>query len=169
MIQIKFKNNQTRQFEFYTELHEHFIKRTSGKITPLYGQPPVCFWVDKPSVRIAQPNMPIPPAMVVNVSQPCYYIEGGWLYFSDPYYGLGFLMKENITHFRDTKQLWHPINEIWLGNFAVVSDNPMVFTSLSPSHHSDFTDKDEITKLNLTKASNQEFFEEIKVREWFMI
>lgn len=165
MALIKFRNYITRNFEYYTEVPDEQIKRTSTLITPQRFASPVSFYIRNPSVRILPPQETNPPpAIYFNASWPFYYVEGGQIYIFDQLHGLSTIITETITHYRDFTGQWHPIGDIWIGNFAVVSETPMAFTPLSEGHFSNFCTPEEA--VNLEHKPVNEYYDKIHVQEW---
>lgn len=157
MVRVKFRNLKTRQFEFWTNVPNEYFRRISGQLIP-YTNQQMQFWIANPSPRIIPPaGTIIPNALIFNVTNLSYYIEGGLLYSEVEYPRLASLLKENFTHFRIVGNAWQPIANIWLGNFGIVSYEEMIFSPISSMHFVDFiTERDNINELT------EKSFDELK-------
>lgn len=167
MAFLKYRNLQTQNFEFYTDVPDNLIKRMSGRIVPTYFGPPHSFWINNPTFRML-PSGEKPPVVIFNILMPSYYIEGGLMYMDAETHGVGYLAKENFTWFRTSGNDWIPIQEIWLGNSCIVAEKPMVFSPISAQHFVDILWTGEVETLGLIKMPVTDLLDNIAVKEWAM-
>ncbi len=168
---VKFRNRQTRNFEFYCKVPKEYVRKISSLLAPSPFNPPLQFWIDSPSQRILPPDETnAPPAVLLPILHHSYYIESGMIYSEISYPGVGMLIKENFTRFRVYGHPWQPIQNIWMGNYAIVSFEEKIFCPLSSMHFADLIiDNEEIKSLNLEEKAFDELKKHIQITEMIMI
>ena len=173
MIKIKWRRPENQYFQFYTEVPESLIKKTTSVIKPYpYSLSEIRFLLKEPSERVA-PYLEQGSSeyLIHRATQFCYFIEGGMIYTFDTQHPIARLDKENYTHFKVGDNHWTEIDNIYFGfgHFCVVSWEQNAFSMIGGQFALlDFTDEEEITNHNVVQKSLEDLLENIRVREFLI-
>lgn len=171
MTKIKWRTPDNNYFQFYSEVPEELIKRTTSVIKPYpYSLNEIRFLIHEPSQRVL-PHLENDSSefLIHRATQYCYFIEGGMIYTFDTQYPVARLDKENYTHFKVGNNDWTEIGNIHfgLGCFCVVSWDNNAFAMIGGQFALlDLTDDNEIANHDIEEKSLDDLLKNIHVREF---
>jgi hypothetical protein len=171
MTKIKWRIPENNHFQFFTEVPDEFIKRTTSVIKPYpYSLNEIRFLIHEPSERI-RPHLVNGgnEYLIYQATQFCYFIEGGMIYTFDTKHPIAMLNKENFTHFKVGNHNWSDINNIHYGYgcFCVASCERNSFAMIGRQFALlDLTDDIEIESHQIEEKSLNELLQNILVREF---
>jgi hypothetical protein len=171
MTKIKWRTPENTNFQFYTEVPDDLIKKTTSVIKPYpYSLNEIRFLIHEPS-EIIRPYLENSSNeyLIYRATQFCYFIEGGMIYSFDTQHPIARLDKENFTHFKIGNNNWSDINNIHFGYgcFCAVSWERNAFAMIGGQFALlDLTDDNEIIKHQIEEKNIDDFIQNIQVREF---
>lgn len=170
MTKIKWRTPENNRFQFFTEVPDDLIKKTTSVIKPFpYSLNEIRFLVQDPSERI-RPHLEngCNEYLIYRATQFCYFIEGGMIYTFDTEHPIARLDKENYTHFKVGNNDWSDINNIHFGYgcFCVASWDKNAFAMIGGQFSLlDLTNDTEIANHQIEEKSLSELLQNIYVKE----